>query len=57
MTVKNLDYLNDWQTLVSELMKHISIVSTENPPKEDKITNIATHCNPKIYDGKYDLEE
>ena len=56
----NIEDSNYWPVLVAELMKRISQVPTKTPPKEDKLADRVTRCNPKLYDGTYDqvvLEE
>lgn len=56
----NIRDLNYWPTLVAELMKQISQVPTETPPKDDKLADRVARYNPKVYDRNYDpvvLEE
>ena len=36
-------------------MKQILQVPTEIPPKDDKLADRVARCNPKVYDGNYDL--
>jgi len=51
----NIGDLNYWPVLVAELMKWISKVPTESPPKEDKLADRVVRRNPTVYDGNYDL--
>jgi len=56
----NIRDLNYWLALVVELMKRISQVPTETPPKEDKLADRVVRCNPKVHNRTYDpvvLEE
>ena len=48
---------NYWLTLVVELMKWISPVPAENPPRDDKLADRVARHNSKMYDRKYDLVE
>ena len=51
----NIGDTNYWLALVAELMKRISQVPIETPPKEDKLAERIARRNPKVYDGTYDL--
>ena len=56
----NIGDPNYWPALVAELMKRIPQVSTETPPKEDKLADRVARLNPRVYDETYDsivLEE
>ena len=58
--VNNIGALNVWSALVAKLMKRISQIPTESPPKDDKLEDRVARHNPKVYDGNYDpvvLEE
>ena len=52
--VRNPNY---WPTLVAKLMKQIPLLPAENPHKDGKLADMVTRCNPKAYNGKYDLVE
>jgi len=54
---ENLNKSNYWQTLVSELIKCIPTVPTENPHKGDKTAYVVSHHNRKTYAEKYGLVE
>jgi len=51
----NIEDPNYWPTLVLELIKRISQVPIETPPKDDKLADRVARHNPKAYDGNYDL--
>jgi len=45
-----------WQNLVIELMKRIPPIPPEGPTKPDDVAERVA-CNPRTYEGKYDLVE
>ena len=40
-----------------ELMKRIPLVPPEGPFKPHELADKVVRCNPKVYDGKYNLVE